>query len=238
MSLAGKKVVVVGGSSGIGLEIARQAIAQGASAVVASRSARRLSAAVADLGERAQAAQVDLSDEASVRTLFQGIGAFDHLVLTAADLAYGPLLQLDLAAARRTIDTKVWGYLCAARHGAPHLRRDGSITLFSGLAAHKPTVGAAMVATVNGAVEALGRALAVELAPLRVNVVCPGVVETPAWSGMPEEQRKRFFSATAQSLPARCIGAPTDLAEAALFVMQNRFTTGSLVHVDGGARLG
>jgi NAD(P)-dependent dehydrogenase (short-subunit alcohol dehydrogenase family) len=237
MSLSGKKVVIIGASSGIGLATALAAAEAGAKVMLVGRTSASLEKAAAAVGHDSQAMTADIEDEGAIVNLFEQVGTLDHLITTAANLAYAPIQEFDSTAAQAIIASKILGPFYAAKHAASRLRQEGSITFFSGVAAWKPLPGAAMVAAANGALAAFARSLAVELAPIRVNVVSPGVVETPSWNEMPEEERHAFFQNLGKQLPARRIGQPNDLADAVLFLLQNGFTTGTVLHVDGGHRL-
>lgn len=227
MPLRDQKVLVVGGTAGIGKATARAALAAGARVVVAGTDAGRLDAAVHELGGGADGCVLDVLDPRGMDSCFAGVGGFDHLVVTAAEVQVAPFVETDGDAARRVLDVKFWGSFNAVQAALPYLREGGSVTLFSGIAAHRPVRGLAVAAAANGAVEAFARALAVELAPLRVNAVCPGSVETHE---LDEERR----TALAHSLPARRVGAPDDVAQAVLFLLQNPFVTGTVLHIDGG----
>lgn len=220
------KAVVIGGSSGIGLATARRAVAAGWEVVIASRDPSR-----ADVD--AQKAQLDVTDDRAVREFFSDLGSFDHLVSSTVARASGPARELDLSAARLAFETKLWGPFAAVQ--AADVRR--SIVLLSGVAASTPMPGGAATAAVNGAVEALVRTLAVELAPVRVNAVSPGIVDTPTWSALPQERRAAMFERLAGSLPAGRVGAPEDVADAIWHLLANEFVTGTVLHVDGGHRL-
>jgi NAD(P)-dependent dehydrogenase (short-subunit alcohol dehydrogenase family) len=220
------RAVFLGGSSGIGLAAARLAVEAGWDVIVASRDPAR---AAID----AEKAALDVADAAAVRTFFDGIGPVDHLVSSTVARAGGPARRLDLAAARRAFEVKLWGPFEAVQ--AADVRR--SIVLLSGVAAHSPSPGAAATAAVNGAVEALVRVLAVELAPVRVNAVSPGIVDTPTWDAMPEDDRRALFDRMADRLPAARVGTPEDVANAVWHALTNDFVTGTVVHVDGGHRL-
>lgn len=237
MSLSGKKVVIIGASSGIGLATAKTAAEAGAKVTLVGRNSASLEKAVEEVGYGSQAIAADVADEDAIAHLFQQVGTLDHLVTTAANLAYAPIQEFDSKAAQAIIASKILGPFYAVKHAAPHMSKEGSITFFSGVAAWKPMPGASMVAAANGALAAFARSLAVELAPIRVNVVSPGVVETPSWNEMPEEERHAFFENLGKQLPSRRVGQPNDLADAVLFLMQNDFTTGTVLHVDGGHRL-
>ncbi len=238
-------MVVVGGSSGIGLGVAEAALAAGAAEVViAGRSPDRLARAVEQLrasgAGRSRPEPLDVTDERRVAAFFEGIGPFDHLAVTAAETRYQPLTAFDEGAARTVIESKLLGPVLLAKHAAARIRSGGSITLTAGVASERPLPKGALVAAVNGGLMALARALALELAPLRVNVVSPGWVDTPVWDrlvGTAVGGKEEAFAAMAARLPVRRIGTPADVAEAFLFLMQNGFTTGTTLHVDGGHRL-
>lgn len=237
MSLNGAKVVVIGGSSGMGLAVAKMAADEGARVVIAGRSEEKLRQAADEIRQPVEARSLDVTQEQAVQTFFAETGELDHLVVTAATGVAGSFLELETPSFRQIFDSKFWGQYFAARYGAQRIREGGSITFFSGVAATKPVDGLSAYAAVNGAVEALCRSLAVELAPLRVNAVSPGIVDTPAYAGMSPAERKRMFDALAARLPARRIGRPEDAAAAVISLMKNGYVTGSVVHVDGGQRL-
>ncbi|WP_127534700.1 SDR family oxidoreductase [Paenibacillus kobensis] len=233
--LKNKKVVIIGGSSGIGLETARQAAAEGAEVIIASRTEEKLRTAVEALGvDKAAAFQLDTTDEERVRSFFGTAGPIDHLVITAAETAGGPFLSTDSAQARQLFDNKFWGQYYAAKYGAPRISPQGSITLFSGIVAYKAMAGSAALGAVNAAVAALGRTLALELAPVRVNVVSPGIIDTPSRSKMAPEARQQLYASLAGKLPAQRVGTADDVARTVLYLMTNSFVTGTVAHVEGG----
>ena len=234
MSIDGKRVVVIGGSSGIGFATAKAAAANGARVLIASRDHDRLEAARASLGGSVEALVLDVTDPLAVSSFFERAGAVDHLVSTTVSRATGPLLELDLDAGRHAFETKLWGPLNVIRAALPLLGWESSITLTSGTAAWSPMPGGSVTAAVNGAVASLVRTLAVELAPIRVNAVSPGVVRTPTWDPVPEEQRRAMFERIASKLPVGRVGEPEDIAQAYVYLMENGFSTGTVVHVDGG----
>lgn len=230
--LAGKRVVVIGGTSGIGRAIAEHAAATGAQVIAASRTA-------GDSAPAPQIAleQVDLTSTSSIEALFQRVGAFDHLVLSAGPGAMGTVRQLSSEAARPFMDTKFWGYYDAIRFAAEHIAADGSMTLVGGGASRKHAPGRPMMAAINAALEALGKANAIDLAPVRVNVIAPGLVDTPAYAGLPAEVRDGMLAGYAATVPAGRAGLPEDVATAALFLMTNTFVTGTVLDVDGGVQV-
>ena len=250
MSIENKRVVIIGGSSGLGLATAKAGAAAGAEVIIASRSAERLEKAKAEIGNKIQAFVLDVTDEAGMKAFFEKIGPFDHLVTSIADHlvvpipdgtftegAYGSFLEKNAPLAKRAFEVKFWGQYRAAYYAAPKLREGGSITFFSGCLAGKPERGAVIMGTVNSAVEGLGRALAVELSPIRVNVVSPGLVDTPLHAVWSQEKRDAVYGALAASLPAKRIGNTEDMAQAVMYLMSNSFTTGSVLHPDGGTTL-
>lgn len=241
MDISNQTIIVVGGSSGIGLGIAQATLAKGARIVIVGRSQERLERVAVELADksRVQTVAADVTGEDDVRHLFEAVGHFDHLVVTAAsNLVYQPIRELDLDGARRTIDAKLIAALLLAKHAAAHIDEHGSITFTAGIAAERPMPTAAVVAAVNGALFSLAYALAVGLAPVRVNAISPGWIDTPVWDTSALRANKpAMFEQMSQRLPARRIGQPGDIGHAALFLMENEFTTGTVLHVDGGHRL-
>jgi NAD(P)-dependent dehydrogenase (short-subunit alcohol dehydrogenase family) len=236
--LSEKRIVVLGGSSGIGLSVAQQAVARGATAVIASSNALRVKQAVATLDGKAEGHTLDLSKERDIQNFFQKIGEFDHLVFTAGDtLQLNMLEATDLTKAQHAFELRYWAALAAVKYAVPHIRKDGSIVLTTGIASQRPQKGWAIAASVCGTIEALTRALAVELAPIRVNAVAPGVVRTNLWQSMSADEREHLFESVGKALPVGRVGEPYDIAQAYLFLMQERFSTGQTVVVDGGTVL-
>ena len=234
-----KRVVVLGGSRGIGFAVAEQASREGASVVIVASQSKGVSAAVERLPKGATGRTVDLRSGDAVRALFAELGAFDHLVYTAGEpIPFGPrLVELDLAAARTFFELRYWGVLTAVQAARPYFRRGGSIVLTSGTSARRPPAGFAIGASICGAIEALTRSLAVELAPLRVNVVAPGMVDTDLWSGIPALAREQMFSDVGAKLPVGHVGSTAEVAEAYLAFLRGGYTTGQSVVVDGGGML-
>jgi NAD(P)-dependent dehydrogenase (short-subunit alcohol dehydrogenase family) len=233
MQLAGQKVVVVGGSSGIGLSTAELAKAEGADVVIASRNAERLKAAADKLGVKA--IPTDVTSDDSVASLFRACGQVDHVVVTAAQLRSGPFKTVTMDDMRATMESKFWGAWRVAR--AADIRKGGSLTLVSGFLSIRPRPNAAIIAAVNGALESLTRALAVDLAPVRVNCVSPGLIDTPIRAAMPEAARRDMLAKTAAALPVGRVGEGEDIARQILAFMTIGFATGSIVYLDGGGLL-
>ncbi|MDG4895136.1 MAG: SDR family oxidoreductase [Mesorhizobium sp.] len=236
-----EKILIVGGSSGMGLALARRCLEEGAHVIIAGRSEAKLSAARDGLGRPGtlETAVVDISREDEVAALFERIGRLDHIVSTAAAIegAYRLLPEIELKAAQRVVESKFYGPLLLAKHGAPKLPPTGSLTFVSGIAAYRPAARGSVVAAVNAALEGLVRALAVELAPIRVNAVSPGWVDTPIWELVAGDAKNETLAAMARRLPAGRVGRPEDIADAIRFLIGNRFTTGETLHVEGGHRL-
>ena len=235
MSLEGRRVVVIGGASGIGFAVAELARAQGAAVVIASSNAARVSAAAERL-PGAVGRTIDLRDEASVADFFTELGAFDHLAITAGDWdipMFVSTRDLDLAQARDGMAVRFWGVLAAAKHGCRTIAQDGSITLTSGMLTHRPMKGAPFVAAVGGAVEYLARGLAMDLSPVRVNAVCPGLVLTDHVKQMPEA----ILQSMVAPLPVPRAASPAEAAKAYVYLMLNDYATGQILPVDGGGLL-
>lgn len=236
--LQGKRVIILGGSSGIGLAVAEQASLQGANVVVVSSNHDRIQKAVQSLGVRVEGETADLSDEGAIAALFTGLGSIDHLVFTAGDsLHLHQLAGTDLMQARRAFELRYWSALAAVKYASPHIREGGSVVLTTGVAGRRPRTGWAVAASVCGAIEALTRALAIELAPIRVNAVSPGVVRTNLWQNMDKAEREDLYESVGKILPVGRVGEAHDIAQAYLFLIQEGFSTGQTVVVDGGTVL-
>jgi NAD(P)-dependent dehydrogenase (short-subunit alcohol dehydrogenase family) len=233
-----KKIVIIGGSAGIGLAAAKALAGLGAELVIASRSKARLDAATAQIGKGAVGHQLEVTDRRAIEEFFETIGPFDHLATTASVGAVGMFLEIDSAKVRTHIESKLWGQYFAARFGAPNIRARGSITLFSGVVARKPLRGTTTAALVAGAIEAFTRVLALELAPIRVNCVTPGITATGVWSELLTEAGARdHFEKISGALPVGRVGQADDIAAAVVYLMSNGFATGSIIDVDGGHRV-
>lgn len=234
MSLANSHILIVGGTKGIGRATTMAALAAGARVTVTGRSAASLDARP----EGSAGVVLDFTDPTSVAALAEDIGAVHHLVLSASDsVAWGPFAEVSEDALRAAFDAKFWGYWRVIRALVPHLSATGSVTLVTGAAARAALPHTSGLAAVNGALEAMARVLAVELAPRRVNTVSPGMTATEAYAGLPEAARAGMFAATAAGLPTGRIGAPEDIAQAILLAASNPFLTGATLDVDGGAHL-
>ena len=233
MTLSDERVVVVGGTSGMGLATVRAAAGQGAEVIAAGRRA------LADREpiQGVRQAEVDVTDEASVRALFDGVGPVDHLFVSASPGAPGPFLEQDLAAARTFVDGKLLGSWTCARYAAPRMPAGGSITFVTGCAVIRPPGNAAMVTAAFAAIEALSRALALELGPLRVTTLRPGYTDSEMWSGLSDAERDDLRRRVAATLPAGRMGTSEDIAHAAVFLMTSHQTTGAVLEVSGGESL-
>ncbi|OZC46595.1 short-chain dehydrogenase [Rhodococcus sp. WWJCD1] len=229
------RVLLIGGASGIGRAVAAEIVDGGGEVILAGRRPDVLNDAAAAMGPRATSVIVDLTDEESIAAAAAEVGSVDHVVSLAADHANGSVADLDVADIRKAFDTKVIGPIVLAKHFASSIAKGGSLLFFSGVAAWKPAPGLSVMATTNGAVVFLVEALAVELAPIRVNAVSPGIVDSGAWDSM-GAGKDPFFAETARANPAGRVGRPDDVVAAVLFALTNTFVTGTTVHVDGGGR--
>jgi NAD(P)-dependent dehydrogenase (short-subunit alcohol dehydrogenase family) len=229
--------LVVGGTSGIGLATARRLHDLGAAVHVVGRSKQRLDE-VAETDSALTGHQADGGNRAEIEAVVEAVGRVDWLVVTlSGNEGPGAIADLDLGMLRRAFDAKFWAHLTTIQATLPRLVPTGSITLLGAITARAGMPGTAGIAAINGAVEALVKPLAVELAPIRVNAVSPGVVDTPWWSGLPEDARREYFGQTAQALPARRVATAEDVAEVTVLAATNPNITGTVLETDGGARL-
>ncbi|MDL2409035.1 SDR family oxidoreductase [Rhizobium calliandrae] len=234
-SLIDQRVLVLGGSSGIGLATAKAAAEAGAKVTIASRSQAKLDEALRGLAATVRAVVLDTADEAAIDRFFAGEASWDHIVISAAQTASGPVRSLPLTDAKQAMESKFWGAYRIAR--AAKFSERATLTFITGYLAVRPSATSVLQGAINAALEALARGLALELAPVRVNAVSPGLIDTPLWSRMAEETRQGMFTRAAANLPARVVGTPEDIANAALFLMTTPFATGSTVRVDGGGAI-
>ncbi|KAA0021602.1 SDR family oxidoreductase [Antrihabitans cavernicola] len=230
--------LIVGGTSGIGLATAlKLQRAHGAEVHVAGRSRERLDTVAAAHSELV-VHQADAGSRADIENLCRTIGTIDWLIVTVSGSdGVGPLADLDLDVLRRAFDAKFWAHITTVQAALPYLSGTGSITVIGATTARSGMPGSAGIASINGAVEALVKPLAVELAPIRVNGVSPGLVDTPWWSGLPDEAKAAYFTAASSSLPARRIATADDVADVVVLAATNPNTTGTIIETDGGARL-
>jgi NAD(P)-dependent dehydrogenase (short-subunit alcohol dehydrogenase family) len=240
MNWQNEKVVVLGGSSGIGLATVSQLAAAGAHVVAVGRDQDKLDKALAELNEHGSVVgeALDCTDRAALDRFFSRVGPIDHLVLTlSGGEGGGQFNELDLTALRRGFEAKFWPQLEAAQAGLPALRRDGSLTFVTAISARISNIGTAGLGAINGAIESMIGTLARELAPLRVNAVSPGVVDTAWWNRFPASVKADLFRQQAETLPVGRVGHAEDVAHALQFLMENTFMTGAVIECDGGLRL-
>ena len=229
--------LVVGGSSGIGLAAAARLAAAGDTVHVAGRNPDRLSAAIA-AHPGLLTHELDASDAGSVASLLDELGGIDRLIVTlSGNKGAGPLAELDLGTLREAFEEKLWPTLTAVKTAVPHLAQGGSITLIGAVTARTGMPGTAGIGALNAAIEGLVKPLAAELAPIRVNAVSPGYVDTPWWNMIPNADRQAMFDQIAQSLPTRRIATPDDIAQAVVLLATNPNLTGTVIESDGGAHL-
>ena len=234
-TLQDKVILVVGRGSGIARAVALRARSEGARVIVAGRDRAKLANSYGD--HEISAETIDITDDDSILALAERVGRVDHVVSTASARARGKLADLRRENLRMSFDTKVIGPTMLAKHFASQINPGGSFVLFSGVHAFKHNVGYLGVGITNGAVDFLTRWLAVELAPIRVNAISPGVIDTGAWDAMGDDGKRDYFEHIAAHNPAGRIGTPDDIAAAVLFAMTNTFMTGVTLKIDGGEPL-
>lgn len=228
MSLPGKKILIIGGSSGIGKATAHAAARAGARVIIAGRAQERLDSAKAEIGGDVETCVLDVRDPREMDFCFKEMDGFDDLVVTATEEYDVPFIESDLDAAKKAFETKFWGQFAAVQSSVPFIAERGSITLFTGVAGRSVVRGQCVVAAANSAVESLVRSLSVELSPLRVNAVAPGDLK------MEEDEDPERVRSIAESVPVRRAGERNDVAQAVLFLIENQYVTGTVLRVDGG----
>ena len=237
-SLKDKRIVILGGSTGIGLATAKAAAEEGATVVIVSSNQNKIDAALKELPQGSTGFSVDLSKEHKIESFFKGNGKFDHLLYSAGEnLNLSNLSTTDLSNAKEFFTVRFWGAIAAMKYAAPFINNGGSISLTSGIASLRPGAGWAIASSICGAMEGLCRAMAVELAPIRVNVVLPGVIKTNLWDGMPKQEREKFYESVSNSLLVKRVGEAEDIAQTYIFLMKQSFATGQTFVIDGGTVL-
>ena len=230
------EVVVIGGTSGIGLATAAMAQAEGARVTIVGRDGDRLAGALDQLGGAAHGAALDVADEGAVKELFGSLDRVDHVAMLAGTHAAGEIVDVDTATLHEPVENRLWGALYVCKYAAPKMT-DGSITICTGAGVARPRRGAAIVAAAAGGAEMVARAVALEVAPVRVNIIRPGIVDTPLLTRMAGEHRDAMTESMAKRIPLGRIAQPDEIAHAILFLMSNTYITGSTLTIDGGFSL-
>jgi NAD(P)-dependent dehydrogenase (short-subunit alcohol dehydrogenase family) len=237
-SLSGKKVIVLGGTSGLGRAAAKAAALEGANVSVVSSNQQRIDQTLNELPDGSTGYAIDLSKESNIKNFFNTIGEFDHLIYTAGEnISLNTIDEMNLEQAREFFTLRYWGALAAVKYAVPHINQGGSICLTSGIASTRPGRGWALASSICGAMEGLVRALAVELAPIRVNSVVPGVVKTNLWNNMPPADRDNLYTSVGNALLVKRVGEAEDIAQAFIYLMKQQFGTGQNIVIDGGTVL-
>lgn len=236
--LTGKKVVILGGSSGLGLATAKAAAAEGARVIIVSSNQNRIDQALTELPEGCAGYAVDLSKEENIKNFFDTMGNLDHLIYTAAEnLTLNNLNETEIDRARQFFNLRFWSALAAVKYASPLINAGGSISLTGGIAGARPGKGWSIASSICGAMEGFVRAMAVELAPIRVNSVVPGLIKTNLWNSMADTDRKNLFQSAGDALLVKRVGEAEDIALAFTYLMEQKFGTGQNLIIDGGAVL-
>lgn len=236
-NLNNKRVVVTGITGGIANATVQRLLTNGASVVVSARTQEKLDAALATLDGDITGQVMNLASEDSIAAFFEKVGEFDHLVTPAASSMFAPIAEMDMKAAREILETKQWGQMLCVHYGSKMISKTGSITVFSGTVTQKPLPGSTMFAAVGAASEASARVWGLELAPVRVNSIVPGIIETPIWGNLMGDAASDTLGSIAESLPVGRVGSADDVAKAVEFLIDNEFVNGHALVVDGGHRL-
>jgi len=235
--LLGQTVVVIGGSGGIGLETARRARAEGARLILTGRNRERLQLASDEL-EALSTASFDADDPAALERFFGGLPAtIDHVMVTAGQPHYGRLLDMDFEQARRALDTHLLLMLAVARNAAHKVRPGGTLLFMGGVGGRRPRIGSGIVSTVTAALPALTASLALELAPVRVNLIAAGFVDTPLSASLLGDELENRRDQLRTTLPIRRVVTPADVGALAVHIMINTALTGATYDIDGGQQL-
>jgi NAD(P)-dependent dehydrogenase (short-subunit alcohol dehydrogenase family) len=237
MELKNQQVVIIGGSSGIGLATASLALSYGANVTIAARNQQKLQQSVEKLGSNVRSVVADIMDESQVERIFQSLERVDHLFVAAGSLEAGGLISgASIEKLKHPIAERIYGAIYAVRHAVPKMK-SGSITLMSGLFSTRPMPGSATTAAAVAGIEAMARTMALELSPIRVNAVCPGYIDTPLLANAFGESYQQIIQSQAATLPAKRVGSAQEVAQSVVFMMTNGFMTGEILHIDGGGRL-
>ncbi len=234
-NLEGKRILVIGGSSGIGYATAAGALADGAKVTIASRSEDKLRAAKALLGGQVEMRRLDVASDAEVDAFFKDAPTYDHIVVSGAAFKFGTVKDQNIDDAYAAMNIKFWGAYRVARKAT--VAPGGSFVFVSGFLSRRPKPNMVLVGAINAALETLAQGLALEMAPVRFNVVSPGIIDTPTRAAMPAEARKTMLENVAKSLPVKRVGQAEDCADQILLMLRNTFMTGSVVYIDGGGLL-
>ena len=230
-----QKILVIGGSSGIGFSTAVIAASLGAHVTIASRTAAKVEAAAKKVDANTAGCVLDVTDDQSVQNFFSAGTSWDHIIVTGSDVKIGPVRDLPFDTARAAFNSKYWGFYRVAR--AANIRPGGSLEVIAGFLATRPAAGRALMGSINGAIESLVQGLALELKPVRVNAVSPGAVQTEMWNALAPEAREAMFAKVAATYPAGCIGQPQYIAHQLLLLAATPYATGTIVTLDGGASI-
>ena len=237
-TLEGKKVIILGGSSGLGLATAKAAAMDGATVVIVSSSQARIDGALQELPETSSGYAIDLSQEENIKHFFDQVGKFDHLVYTAGEnISMSMLDDTEIGKAKDFFNIRFWGAFAALKYGSQYINEGGSVTLMSGSFGHRPGKGYSLGAAVCGMMDAFTRAMAVELAPLRVNNIAAGVIKTNLWNNLSNDDREGYFKHLEETLLLKRVGEAEDIAQAFVYLMKQRHTTGQSLVIDGGSVL-
>lgn len=235
IDLTGQRILVIGGSSGIGLATARIAAELGASVTIASRSKDKLLAAAKRLDGKVARGVLDVTSDTSVESFFAKSEPWDHIIVTGSDVSIAAVRQLPLATAMAAMDSKFWGFYRVAR--TANIKAGGSLSVIAGFLATRPAAGRALMGAINGALESLVQGLALELKPVRVNAISPAVTETEMWAGMAEADRQAMFAKVSAAYPAGRPAQPEEIARQLLLLAATGYATGTIVTLDGGASI-
>lgn len=237
-TLEGKRVIILGGSSGLGLATARLAAASGAMVTIVSSNPQKIETALNSLPDNCKGLAVDLSNEDEIKRLFDTQDNFDHLVYTAGENITGnTVVKTEIEEAKKFFILRFWSAMAAVKYGSKKINAGGSVCLMTGNFGQRPAAGYSLGASICGAMDAFTRAMAIELAPIRVNNVAAGIIKTNLWDSLDDTDRNRLYTHLENTLPLKRVGEADDIAKAFVYLMTQTYTTGQSIIVDGGAVL-
>ncbi|MBC7887311.1 MAG: SDR family oxidoreductase [Ferruginibacter sp.] len=236
-NLKNKTIIIIGGSSGIGLSVAKMAAENGAAVTITSRSLERAKIASKSIAGEIKAAQLDVNDDNSVKDFFEHQTAVDHIYIAAGSTKIVPLTESSLADSMFSFNERVMGSLRIVKAAITKISNGGSVTFTGGISTDRPIAGAWVSGLGTASAEQLAKVMVMEYPHIRFNAISPGYTDTPMWDAIMGENKLSILTTVAERLPVKKIATPEEVAFAVIFLMANPSITGEVIHIDGGGRL-